>query len=130
MFEKSLQTKLRRIFELNKVTFDAPSDENEQECLFIQVDDDLVRIKDGSEVHRVMGVCTVFALGNKMPFGYLSKQVRSAAYDDTKDLFFYDFESNVKVFGNIVRRSFSFVYFFSGQYNPPAGTIESVEFIT
>jgi hypothetical protein len=126
MFEKSLEDKLKRIFGLNKVTFNQSSDSHEQDVLFIEIEKARAAIKDGLEVYHVNGNCRVYSPHEKMPFGYFSKHIRNADPDDTKDLFFYDLEESSKVYANIAMKSFSFVYFFSGQYDPEVGTITSI----
>lgn len=127
MFEASLSEKFQRIFDLKKVSYDEPGDSNEQECLFIEVENSMNSIKDGAAIARVTGNAVVFSTHFKMPFGYLSKRIYQADPDDTKDLFFFDVETNTKLFQGVVRRGFGFVYFFNSQYDPPAGTITSIE---
>jgi hypothetical protein len=55
------------------------------------------------------------------------KFIRLADPEDTKDLFFFDMETNAGYFRNLTERSLSFVYFFSGQYDPSLGSITSIE---
>jgi hypothetical protein len=128
MFEKSLKEKLQRIFEFKKATFDLPSETQEQECLFIQVESARPTIKDGRELAYVTGRIRVFANADKLPFGYFMKKLKSANQTDTKDLFFFDFEENAGTFRNVAERSLGFIYFFDSQYDPNLGTITSIEF--
>lgn len=128
MFEKSLKDKFTRIFDFKKVTYDMPGESEEQECIFIEIDSTNAAIKDGRQFCKVTGKAHVFAQNDKLPGGYFAKRIKLSDLDDTRDLFFYDLEQNVRVFQNIVRRSFSFVYFFNSQYDPETGTITSVEF--
>lgn len=134
MFEKALQDKFKKIFKLEKVTFDQPSQETkEQECLFVQVENPKFRFKDGRAFARITGRAFVYAQQNKMPFGFFAKAIERANFDDpssTKDIHFSDFESNAKYFQNLVMRSFNFTYFFNAQYNPEHGQITSVNFST
>jgi hypothetical protein len=126
MFEKSLKGKLERIFGFKKVTFDHPSESQEQECIFIEVTSSRSSIKDGREISKTTGKLKVFASSEKMPFGFFAKRIKSALESDTKDLFFYDMDENSGYFGSLVERSMSFVYFFDSQYDPNLGTITSI----
>ena len=126
MFESALKQKLTRIFDLDKVTFDLPSESQEQECLFIDVQSSKNHIKDGVEVARVTGKLRVFSNSDKLKYGYFSKRIAEADSEDVKDLFFFDFEENSGTFRNITERSLGFVFLFSGQYDPEVGTIDEI----
>lgn len=126
MFEKTLKEKLEKIFDL-KVSFSEPGESNEQECLFVEVTRAFPKVKDGREVCRVEGQCAVYGNNDKLKYGYFSKQIDRALQEDKEKFFFYDFEQNSRLYQNIVQRSFSFVYFFSGQYDPEQGTITSTD---
>lgn len=128
MFEKELSEKLKRIFCVKKVTFDEPGPSGEQECLFIEVESSNNVIKDGRSKAMVSGKVVMFGTAGKIPFGYFSKHIKQANVADTKDFFFYDFETNSKLFRDKVQRGFSFVYFFDSQYDPETGSMESIEF--
>jgi hypothetical protein len=127
MFEKSLQEKFKSIFDLKKITYALPSESQEQECLFIQVDRSRNTIKDGKQIALVEGKLRVFGNSEKIPFGYFSKCIQRSSPDLTKDLFFFDFEENAGTYQNIVERSLSFIYFFNSQYDPALGTITSID---
>ena len=127
MFEKQLANKLKKIFKVKKVTYDAPSESNEQECIFVNVIRSKNTIKDGKEIAKVEGVLTMFGNAEKLPFGFFSKSIYQADSEYTKDLFFYEMDGNVLEIQNIVQRTCAFVYFYSGQYDPDLGTITSVE---
>lgn len=127
MFEKELESKLKKIFGVKKVTYDQPSDTREQECLFLEVEVPNNSIKDGRALARVTGKATMFGSAEKLHFGFFSKAIRQASIDDTRPFFFSDIEANTKFYQNIVQRSFSFVYFFTTQYDPKIGTLTSVE---
>jgi hypothetical protein len=123
VFEKSLVAKLKRIFDVKKVTLDLVSASKEEEVIFIEVESANNRIKDGNQISKVTGKLRIFANSDKLPYGYLSKKIAEAKPDDTKDLFFYDFEENKGTIENICERSLSFIYLFNSQYNPDMGTI-------
>lgn len=127
MFESELKEKLLRIFGLKRVEFYMESESREQECLFVNVEDTKTRFKDGEINIRVIGSVRMFADLGKMPFGYFAKCISLADNEDTKNFFFSELESNSKIYGNIVERSFSFTYFFNSQFDPKIGTITSLE---
>lgn len=127
MFEQDLKGKLERIFGFDKVTFDQVSESKEQEGVFVQIDQARPTIKDGKQLSFVRGKVRVFAQNEKLPYGYFLKMIRLAEPSDTKDLFFFDMETNAGYYRNLTERSLSFVYFFSGQYDPNIGNIESIE---
>lgn len=129
MFEASLKNKFKAIFEIKKVTFDDPGDAQEQECLFIEIENARNVIKDDRAKSMVTGSCVLFGNNEKIPFGFFSKKIKEADPALTKDLFFYDIEQNTRTYRNIVMRGFSFIYFFDTQYDPDQGTINAVEFI-
>lgn len=128
MFEKSLEDKLKRIFQFNKVSYDTPSDIKEQECLFVRIDKAIPSIKDKMELCKVMGKLQVFANSDKLPYGYFLKCISKAQPDDVRDFFFYDMEENVGYYRNLDERSVSFVYFFNSQFDPDVGSITSITF--
>ena len=127
MFEASLVLKFKRIFGVEKVVYDLPGASQEQKCLFVEVQRSDIRFTDGRCKARVEGSAIMFGENEQMPFGFFAKAIARHP-DETKDLFFLDFETNAKQFQNIVQRSFSFVYFFDGQYDPAMGTLTSVNF--
>lgn len=134
MFEASLKSKFEKIFQLKRTTFDTHgdpadvhSDSRQQECLFIEIVDSRNMIKDGKAVARVTGRAHVFCQNEKLPYGYFSKKIRNADKADTRDFFFYDLEQHDPFFLNIARRSFSFIYLFSTQYDPNLGLLNELE---
>jgi hypothetical protein len=127
VFEKDLAEKFERIFGFENVTFDQVSESREQEGVFIQIQRVRPTIKDGKQLSFVQGTVRVFAQNSKLPYGYFLKMIRLADQADTKDLFFFNFESNAGYYRNLTERSLEFYYFFSGQYDPNIGNIESIE---
>ncbi len=131
MFEAALVAKFKKIFDLkvsmdlSQIKFSDKGYSGEQETLFIEVLSSLSRIKDAKQLARVMGKCTIFANADKLPFGYFAKQIELAG-GECADVFFHDLEGSVNVYGNLVQRSFNFVYFFNSQYNPEVGTMTSI----
>lgn len=126
MFESELKTKFEQIFGV-KVDFAKPGESLEQECLFVEIENTVDRIKDGREISKVTGNAVLFGNADKIPFGFFSKQIAKADPALTAPFFFFDFESNNPIFGNKVGRGLSFVYFYEGQYDPKIGTITSVD---
>lgn len=111
-----------------RASYNMPSESLEQETLFIEVITARNRIQDGIETSRVEGNVKLYVNSEKFPFGYFSKQIDKALASLTRDIFFYDIEDSKKIYMNIVERSFSFVYFYKGQYDPKQGTLTSVDF--
>lgn len=128
MFEKSLEARFQAIFEVKKISYNAPGASGEQECLFIEIETARNSIKDGRALSMVTGSAVMNAPNDKLPFGFFSKKIAKAGKDLTKPLFFFDIETNTQRYQNLVQRGFSFVYFFDSQYDPDTGIIESVEF--
>lgn len=126
MFEDQLKERLKRIFKLNKVTFDSPGESMEQNCLYVDVEDSFNTISDGKEHARVTGTIYMIAPNNKLKFGFFSKAIATADKEDTKDLFFSDFEANSNRYRNLVQRSCAFLYFFDSQFDPNIGRIEGI----
>ncbi len=127
MFEKELEGKLKRVFDLHKVKYDATSESQEQECLFIQVQSSKNRILDKRFVGEVTGKLNMFASLDKLPYGYFSKHISKAKIEDVAGLFFFNFEENVNTINNICERSLSFVYLFDIEYDPNLGSLTSLE---
>lgn len=130
MFEATLKAAVKQIFDFDKVTYDAVSEDQEQEVLFIEVESSRNSIKDGLQTAKVTGKLRAFANSDKLPFGYFSKKIQEADVSLTYPFFFYEFEESSQGFRNIVERSLSFVYFFDSQYNPELGTISSIDLET
>lgn len=126
MFREQLKDELKQIFDFPKVSFDTPSEDREQEVLFVQIDVARNNVKDTSVKSRVEGRLLVYANSDKFPFGYLEKQIQAADPSLTKNFFFYDITGNAGTLGNIAERTASFIYFYSGQYDPNKGSITSV----
>lgn len=129
MFEKELAERLKKIFGLEKATYAEPGESQEQGTLFIQIETSRNQIAPPIQRARVTGKLTVFGPGEKVPFGFFSKGIAAALPELKSPLYFFDFEENTQRYQNIVQRSVSFVYFFTGQYDPDIGTLSEVEFI-
>src|ERR1044072_854154 len=124
MFEATLIDKFKKIFEVQRVRFDHPGATNDQDApgtneqgtLFVEIEKSDNRIRDGIQHAKVTGKATMIAPNDELPFGYFSKCIaRHGA--DTKDLFFYEIEENTRLHHNLVVRGFSFVFFFTGEYD-------------
>lgn len=130
VLEDKLKQKFIDIFGVKNVSYDAPGDANEQECLFIEIEDPHFVIKNGRQKAMVQGRAYMNGTNEKLKFGFFAKAIKRASdkdYDLTKDLFFSNIEANTVRFKNIVQRGFSFTYFFDSQYDPALGTITSVD---
>jgi hypothetical protein len=129
--EQELKELFEKIFQVAKVTFDTwdPADESvrEQKCLFIEIQNARNGFRNGRQISLVTGSAMIVARTEELPIGFFSKAIEQAPAELTKDLFFFDFETNNRRFRDIVARGFSFQYFFNSQYDPATGTIESVD---
>ncbi len=126
MFEKTLEASLKEIFGVKKVTYDQPGENEEQECIFIEVEKSRNNVKDKKFIAQVNGTLTIVGNSDKMPYGFFSKKIDEAKPEVKRNLAFFNFERNSRVFRNIVQRTVDFTYFFSGQFDPNLGNITSV----
>jgi hypothetical protein len=130
MFKSSLSLKLQNIFGIKKVSFSKPETINEQEMIYVNVSSCNPITKDGFSICKVEGKISVFAVGEKLPFGYFSKKLYNCDPDDEKDLYFYNLESNINYMGagGLVERTCDFILFYKEQFNPISGKIEGITF--
>ena len=126
MFEAELKEKFKAIFAVKEVTFDEPGESEEQNVLWVQIDEPKFTFKDGEVKALVTGSASMFGRNDALTFGYFAKAIAKAPNALTKDLFFTDFETNSNRFRDKVQRGFSFTYFFHSQHDPAIGTITSV----
>jgi hypothetical protein len=136
LVEKELKDKLQRIFDLKRASYDQPSLSDagvpvtEQQCLFIDVETPKFTVKDGRAVGRISGRGMVLAPNDKLTFGYFALKLKKAKYADTKDFYFFELDQNAKVIGNVVSRTFGFIYFFNSELDPNIGNIDSASITT
>lgn len=127
MLENKLKSDLEKIFGVD-ATYDAASPETrEQDKLFIELETPFSNFIDGKVNMRVSGTVKIFAQNTKIPINFFASAVAKADHSLTKNFFFSEMDENTPLFRNLVQRSFSFVYFFSGQHDPDIGTIESIK---
>lgn len=127
MLENKLKKDLETIFGV-KATYDAASPEaREQDKLFVELETPFSNFVDGKVNMRVSGTAKIFAENNKIPINFFAAAVARADHDFVKNFFFSEMDENTTLFRNLVQRSFSFVYFFSGQHDPDLGSIESIK---
>lgn len=126
MIEKEIKGRLERMFDL-KVSFDEPGESNEQDTLFVEIIQNNSKVKDGRLVARVEALCSIFGPSDQLTLGYVAKKIDQAEPVDRSPFFFFDIEQSSRLYQNIVQRSFSFVYFFNGQFDPEQGTITSTD---
>lgn len=139
MFRKDLKEKLKLIFAAQDVRYEEPGNRakggdlpaGEQEVLFVEIDRAICQIKGTRpvEIARVYAKATMFGNQDKMPYGFFAKRIKQADSALTKDFFFNEIEENAGKYQNIVERTISFVFFYSGEYDPNQGTLNSVKFI-
>lgn len=122
-----MKEKLLKIFDFPKATYAEPGESQEQNCLFIEVQSSRNQVKDRKMVSRVTGQVTVYGIFERLPYGYFSKCIDKAEKELKEGFFFFDFEANTKIFQDKVQRTFNFIYFFNGQYDPNLGSITSID---
>ena len=125
--EDVLSEVLMRIFQVKKVTYAEPGESEEQDCIFVEIEDAPFKVSDAKVTAKVTGKLYINGQSDKLPFGFFSKAIAAAVFADVKPFYFYNFEQNTKRFANLVQRSVSFIYFFSSQYDPELGTITSID---
>lgn len=145
MFERDLQQKLKNIFGLRKVTFNAPKEDTpEQDTLFITISSARTSTagKVGIQRARVTGFLTVFSQAMltetesnskdvRLPFGFFAKRISQAAYVDTKPFFFEEereVTNSPARTQNLHERQVSFTFLYSAQYDPDRGELNEVDF--
>lgn len=134
MFRKDLQRRLEQIFGIEKTTFLAPSDEFEQDTMFIDVISSSPRLSNasgGRETAKVSGTITVFSQDNRLPYGFFNKAIERADPELTNPLFFFDIDTDIGSSPartqNIHERRVSFVFLYDAQYDPNRGELTSLE---
>lgn len=125
--EDQIKQKLEQIFDFKKVSFNLPADDVEQNCLYVAIENSNIIYKENLCVARIFCSCRVFAPNEKLPVGYVSKKIALSAGSLTNNFFFYDIEENAKIFLDIIGKSFKFIYFYDGQFNPNEDKIEGIE---
>jgi hypothetical protein len=132
LFKKELQRKLEQIFQLQKTTFDTPSDSFEQDTLFIQISNTKQRISDKQIHFRVSGNLTVYSRKSAFPFGFFNTkldQVKDSALRKGFYLVNGDNEiDSAASFVDVHERRTGFVFTYSAQYDPNQGQMTSLTF--
>lgn len=124
--QKTLKTRLGRIFDM-EVSFDTPHPEStEQDVLFVSIEAARHTLKEKRHLARVTGRVRLFSQSLDAPTGFLSKRIAEADAEDTKCFFFFDLEETETRMLDLVFRTAGFVFFYDVQYNPEAGTINQV----
>jgi hypothetical protein len=131
MFREELQEKLSKIFGFRKTTFDAPSDEYEQDTLFIEVQESFSRATNGKVLGKVTGSLVVYSQNNKLPYGFFAKRLTLADSALTRDLFLFDIDTDIASsparIQNINERRSRFVYLFRTDFDPSHGEMTSMD---
>lgn len=126
MFEKELAEKMKAIFQVEDVSYDAPGASREQTKLWLEIEQPKFGFTDKKVEAMVTGRGTIYGKNEFLTYGFLASAIEKADAALTKDLFFSDFETNTNRFRDIAERGFSFVYFFNSQHDPATGSITSV----
>lgn len=132
MFRSDLQERLKSIFGFSKVTFSAPSEDYEQDTLFVEVDNVRSNTGQGRANAYVQGSLITFGQVGKIPYGFFHKRIKESDIELTKPIFIYDTDQNIASSNarlqNLEERRTRFVFLYSAQYDPNQGEITSVEF--
>lgn len=128
MYEDELKNIFEKIFLIKKVTFDQPGEAIEQDVLFISVNSSQSTIKGSKELSRVEGSCFIYSQSDRLKFGYLDKMIQKADPSYTKNIFFFNVDTNEKTYQNLIQRGFDFMFFYKNQYDPVKGSITSISF--
>lgn len=133
MFRKDLKNRMQKIFGLGKTTFLDPTELFEQDTLFIQISQARGRMSRGGggrETARVVGSIVIYSQNNKLPFGFFNKRIEQADPELTKNLFFYDLDTDDPESParrqNIHERRCGFMFLYDSQYDPNQGQITSL----
>jgi len=131
MFKKQLKQQLESIFKFRKTTFDAYSDDFEQDTLFVEVQEVSERVYGDGISMKVTGDLIYFSQVDKIKYGLMIKLIEQANAIDKNPFFFYDIDkqnvsSQAKII-NIAERRISFTYLYTGEYDPDKGEITSLE---
>lgn len=131
MFRKEMTKALENIFKFKKTTFDAYSDEFEQDTLFVEVQQTHERVGKGIVAMRVTGDLIYFSQVDKIKYGTMIKLIEQSNASDKNPFLFYDIDkqnlSSQARMQNIAERRISFVYLYSGSYDPDKGEITSLD---
>lgn len=133
MFKKDLLRRLEIIFDFAKTTFDAPSEEFEQDTLFIEIAFARPRMSNksgGLETAKVVGSLIVYSQDNRLAYGTFSKRIEQAPPAIKRPFFFYDIDtddaSSPARERNIHERRLSFVFLYESQYDPDKGQLTTL----
>ena len=131
MFSKVLIEKLEKIFLMKKTTMDAPSEDYEQDTLFIEIAEAKTTVS-GSRIRcRVVGAVTVYSQVNKLPYGFFSKKIELAKPKDKAPFFFSEIDNDIASspsrVQNIHERRTNFVFIYDGQFDPNKGKLTSLQ---
>lgn len=133
MFRKDLMRRLETIFE-TPITLDAPSDDYEQDKIFVEITYARPRISNangGREIARVVGSLIMFSQGDRLTYGFFSKQIEKSAGAVRAPLFFYDIDvddpASPARLMNIHERRVSFVFLYDSQFDPDKGSLTELD---
>ena len=131
MFKKTLEDNLINIFGIRRVSFAEPSSENEQNVLFINIASCKTSFSANKIYFDVRGQITLYAVNEKLPFGYFQRKIELSKKEHSEKLFFYNIEENLQYGGQVglTERSASFVFSYSTDFNPNKGLINDINLI-
>jgi len=131
MFKDKMKAQLKGIFKFKDTTFDAYSDEYEQDVLFIEVRECIERVFSGGISMKVTGDLIYFSQVDRIKYGNMIKLIEKANASDKNPFLFYDIDnvnnSSQARIQNKVERRISFTYLYTGEFDPDKGEMTSLE---
>lgn len=121
MFKSDCELRLKNIFGINRIIFDAYSAGKEQEAIFVDIDDIYDYAVEGDISLIVIGRLEICGPAVKMQYGWIRKKIETAKLSDTDTFIFGRKEIPIKFTQNnneFVKYSVDFVYRFFENFNP------------
>jgi hypothetical protein len=130
VFKKELLEKLEVIFGIKKTTYEAPSEQFEQDTLFIGIGNCSGRVSGKFATFKIAGNLTMYSQNEKLPYGFFQRMIEKAPYEATKDFYFMNFDNDIDSsparMVNIHERRCDFIYLFKAQVDPNKGLLTSL----
>lgn len=130
MFKSTLEAKLKKVFGINQIIFDAFQLGKEQEALFVDIDNAKDYTTEGNIDMLVLGRLSISGPTGKFKYGWVRKKFETANKTDTADLFLGRDELPIKFMQNnneFIKYEVEFVYRFKESFNPKSDKIGSAE---
>lgn len=130
MFRPDLETKLKNIFGVDRFVYDAFNLGQEQETIFIDIDNARDYTTLGVINFLVDGRIAICAPADKHRYGWMHKKIEMANSKDSRFFIFGRNESPIRFSHNnndFIKYDIDFVYKFSSDFNPISAKIIGVD---